>query len=80
MIVPDSHIGALLANRREHLGLTQAELAQQMGKSQSYIARLEGGKRIPRWDTVLEFARALELEPALVPRESIAAVEMVLRR
>ena len=49
-----------------------------MGKTQSYITRVEGGKRDPRWQTVLEFARALELEPMLVPRDRLAAVDAAL--
>lgn len=73
------HIGRILAARRELLGLTQTELARRMGKAQSFVTRLEGGKRDPRWETLLEFARALELEPMLVPRERIPAVEAVLR-
>lgn len=78
MIAPNSHIGSTLARRREKLGLTQAELAARMGKSQSYITRVEVGKRDPRWQTILEFSRALELEPMLVPRDRLKAVEAVL--
>ena len=79
MIDPKSHIGELFAQRREHLKLTQAELGRRMGKSQTYVARLEGAKRTPRWNTVLEFARALEMEPSFVPRESLPAVQAALR-
>jgi len=75
---PDRHIGALLVEQRERLGLTQTQLADRMGKTQSYIARVEGGKRDPRWQTVLEFARALELEPVFVPRDRLAAVDAAL--
>ena len=59
--------------------LTQAELGKRLGKTQTYVARVEGAKRDPRWATVLEFARALELEPAFVPRQSIPAVSAVLK-
>ncbi|MBC5800089.1 MAG: helix-turn-helix domain-containing protein [Candidatus Eremiobacteraeota bacterium] len=58
--------------------MTQAELAMRMGKTQTYVARVEGGKHDPRWATVLEFARALEMEPALISRESIPAASAVL--
>ncbi len=75
---PESHIGRTLAAQRVRLGLTQDELAKRMGKTQSYITRVEGGKRDPRWQTILEFARALELEPMLVPRDRLAAVDAVL--
>jgi predicted transcriptional regulator len=50
-----------------------------MGTSQSYITRVEGGKRSPRWETILDFARALELEPMLIPRDKLAAVDATLK-
>ena len=40
--------------------------------------RVEGGKRDPRWETILEFARALELEPLLIPRDRLAAVDAAM--
>ncbi len=78
MIEPKSHIGELLSRQRERLGLTQADLAKRMGKTQTYIARVEGGKRDPRWETVLDFARALELEPMLVPSSRVAAAQAIV--
>ncbi|MDD9910769.1 MAG: helix-turn-helix transcriptional regulator [Ahrensia sp.] len=39
-------------------GLTQQELAQRMKTSQSYIARLEGGKETPSTRTLNRFAEA----------------------
>lgn len=72
------HIGNLLSQQRERLGLTQADLAKRMGRDQTYIARVEGGKRDPRWGTVLDFARALELEPMLIPRNRVSTVEALL--
>jgi transcriptional regulator with XRE-family HTH domain len=36
---------ALLIERRKAGGLTQTQLAGRLGKSQSFIARLESGKR-----------------------------------
>lgn len=44
---------------RARAGITQAELAQRMGTTQSAIARLESGKRTPSIDTVQRYARAL---------------------
>lgn len=46
-------LGALVAHRRKHLKLTQAELAQQLGLSQPTVARLEaGGWSVPVSSTV----------------------------
>jgi len=46
--------------------------------TQSYIAAVERGDREIRWSTALELARGLELEPMLIPRDRIAAVNAVL--
>ena len=78
MIVDSGTLGQALKRRRLALGLTQAEVAQRIGTTQSYIAAVERGDRETRWSTVLELARALELEPMLVPRERLPAVEAVL--
>ncbi len=40
-------------------GLTQGEVAQRMGTTQSAIARLESGKQAPSLRTVQRYARAV---------------------
>lgn len=44
---------------RSLAGLTQSEVAQRMGTTQSVIARLESGKQAPSLRTVQRYARAL---------------------
>ena len=44
---------------RSRAGLTQSDVAQRMGTTQSVIARLEGGKRIPSMRTVQRYAHAV---------------------
>lgn len=51
-------IAAALIAARTHAGLTQAELAQRMGTTQSAIARLEGGKARPSTGTLEKVANA----------------------
>jgi transcriptional regulator with XRE-family HTH domain len=51
--------------RRKELGLSQAELAELTGTTQSAIARLESGGRPPRIDTLLRIAYALDCELAV---------------
>ncbi|MDX6437955.1 MAG: hypothetical protein QOF45_538 [Gaiellaceae bacterium] len=60
-----------LAERRGALGLSQRELANRVGTTQSAIARLESGGRPPRIDTLLRIADALDcdLHVELRPRE-----------
>jgi transcriptional regulator with XRE-family HTH domain len=47
-----------LLRARLRAGLSQAELAQRMGTSQSAIARLESGQTLPSTKTLLRFAEA----------------------
>jgi transcriptional regulator with XRE-family HTH domain len=47
---------------RKALGLSQKELAELTGTTQSAIARLESGGRPPRIDTLLRIAEALDCE------------------
>ena len=44
---------------RSCAGLTQGEVAQRMGTTQSVIARLEGGGRMPSIRTVQRYAQAV---------------------
>jgi transcriptional regulator with XRE-family HTH domain len=48
--------------RRQELGLSQRELAELVGTTQSAVARLERGGRPPRIDTLLRIADALECD------------------
>lgn len=43
---------------RMRAGLTQSQIAERMGTTQSVIARLEGGKRAPSIGTVQRYAEA----------------------
>jgi transcriptional regulator with XRE-family HTH domain len=51
-----------VAERRQQRGLSQRELAELVGTTQSAIARLERGGRPPRIDTLLRIADALECD------------------
>lgn len=63
-------IAEQVADRRRALGLSQAELAELTGTTQSAIARQESGGRPPRIDTLMRIADALdcELKVELRPR------------
>jgi predicted transcriptional regulator len=51
-----------VAARRQARGLSQRELAELVGTTQSAIARLERGGRPPRIDTLLRIADALDCD------------------
>jgi predicted transcriptional regulator len=65
-----ANIADKVAERRVEKDLSQRELAELCGTTQSAIARLERGGRPPRIDTLLRIAEALECELIvdLVPR------------
>jgi predicted transcriptional regulator len=65
-----ANIADKVAARRLEKNLSQRELAELCGTTQSAIARLERGGRPPRIDTLLRIADALECELVvdLVPR------------
>lgn len=60
---------------RETRGLTQEELARQAGANQATIARIEGGRAVPKLDLLARIAAALGAELVLdlrAPRRSRA--------
>jgi transcriptional regulator with XRE-family HTH domain len=64
-------IGSLLRDARLRAGLTQRELAQRAKTAQSVVARIEGGRTSPTWDTLVRLLAAagfdLHAELALRP-------------
>jgi len=51
-------IARMLIAARARAGLTQAQLARKMRTTQSAIARLESGKRMPSIETLQSYAKA----------------------
>jgi transcriptional regulator with XRE-family HTH domain len=51
-------LGRALIEARTAAGLSQSQLARRMKTSQSYIARIEGGKVRPSTDALTRFAQA----------------------
>ena len=51
-------LGLVLAGNRRHAGLTQREVGERMGTTQSSIARVESGAARPSLDFLDRFARA----------------------
>lgn len=61
----------LVREARKRVGLTQRELAERAGTTQSAIARLESGGTAPSFDLVLRLVRlcGLDLDVMLVERD-----------
>jgi transcriptional regulator with XRE-family HTH domain len=57
-----ARIAEQVIEQRKARGLSQKELAELTGTTQSAIARLESGGRPPRIDTLLRIAEALDCE------------------
>lgn len=57
-----AQIAGRVTEQRVAKGLSQRELAELCGTTQSAIARLERGGRPPRIDTLLRIAEALECD------------------
>jgi predicted transcriptional regulator len=57
-----AHITAKIIKQRHKLGLTQQEVADRAGLKQEAVARLEAGKRMPRFDTLLRISNSLNMD------------------
>jgi predicted transcriptional regulator len=55
-LAPEYQIARAVIRARASAGLTQAQLAEHMGTSQSYIAKLESGRSLPSTRTLLKVA------------------------
>ncbi len=64
---------------RQARKLSQRELSAKAGVPQSHISKIENGGSDIRLSSLIELARALELELVLVPRQVLPAVQTVLR-
>lgn len=62
---PEFDLARELIAARVRAGLTQAQLARRMGTTQSAIARLESGKRLPSMNTLVRYAKATGARPVI---------------
>lgn len=56
------YYGEILRERRKSLNITQKQLAQKIGKEQSYIARVEKGETDMQLSSFLRIASALKIQ------------------
>jgi HTH-type transcriptional regulator / antitoxin HipB len=76
----------LPADLRQHIkearakhGWGQRELGSQVGLPQPHISAIESGEIVPRFDTLLDLVRVLDLDLLLVPRSLVPAVQSLIR-
>lgn len=73
---PIGRVAVHVIRFRNESGLTQEELAERMGKKQSWISRVEAGEENVTLRTLGQFARALAKDPSefLAPIEQESTV------
>jgi transcriptional regulator with XRE-family HTH domain len=64
---------------RTQRGLSQRELGRTVGLPQSHISAIESGEIVPRFDTLLDLVRVLDLDFLLVPRPLVPAVQSLVQ-
>jgi len=64
--------------QRREKRMSQSQLGHMLHMPQSQIARIEQGNRDVRLSTLLELSRALGLEPMLVPKQLVPAVQYMV--
>ena len=56
-------LGQNVGEAREKRGLTQTATAERAGLHRTEVSLVERGKRLPRLDTIVKLAGALQMEP-----------------
>ena len=79
MAYTTEQIAELLKAARERKRLSQRALSRLAGLPQSHISKIENGAVDLRLSSLVEIARALDLEVTLVPLKSLAAVHSIIR-
>lgn len=68
-------IRTAIRQARLERGWSQSVTGRRAGLTQKHISEIESGGVVPRFDTLLELARALDLDLVIVPRSLAATVK-----
>jgi transcriptional regulator with XRE-family HTH domain len=71
------HIAAAIKAARKKKGLSQRELSAKVKIPQSHISKIEKGLVDLQVSSLIQIARALELEPVLISRMYLPAVRAI---
>lgn len=80
MTYATEHLAAALKNARRAKGLSQRALGKMAAAPQGHVSKIEAGAVDLRVSSLVELARALDLELMLVPRRTVSAVQSIIRR
>ena len=73
-----SELITTLGQTRKSLRMTQAELAERAGLSRMAVQRTETGDVDPRFSTLQEMARVLDMELIAVPASLLPQIQALL--
>jgi transcriptional regulator with XRE-family HTH domain len=79
----EARLGRVISELRVLSGMTQAEFARRVHRSEPTISRWEGGRTIPSAVDIRAICLALDVPPDLLilpPNEALSPVEIRLRR
>lgn len=79
MAYTSEHLLSQIRDVREASRTSQRALSERTGLTQSHISQIESRKLEPGLSTFIELARALDLEPVLVPKKLLPAVFGIIR-
>ena len=68
-----------LLKARKAKGLSQRALSLQLHMPQAHLSRMERGLVDMKISTLIEWARMLELDVFLVPRQNMSLIQAILR-
>jgi transcriptional regulator with XRE-family HTH domain len=68
-------IATLIKTARENKGLSQRALGERVGIPQSHISKIESGAVDLQTSSLIQIARALDLELTLIPRTALPALQ-----
>lgn len=79
MIMQLEHIVASLRSARTKQQLSQKNLSKLVGLPQGHISKIERGEVDLKTSSLLQIARALDLEPMLIPRKQMHIVKALIQ-
>lgn len=71
-------ISSTIRTARKDRGWSQAATAARAGLTQKQISQIESRKVMPRFDTLLEVVRVLDLDLVIVPRSLTPTIDAMI--